>query len=789
MSRPIAVLGAVAVLAALLAPVTSAQAATNTVIKEAELQPKDPNKWSIEPDDPAQWEGITPDVAYNNNGTRIEVYLSVGDNDGGMDWRTVNEFSYLIASVPKGKKQYLTIFNSLYDGHDARRTKDTGTNRWQLKDATGSWKLNGVTTFGPNKALQQQLNLYETDLEASQYLKLLLAKESMREAEKVSGFAALVYKSQNGKNNLWHECSKSKTGGCLDSNTGALMHSKYALFEETKTSEGNKCEYGIWITSSNLNGSSGGKKSNTSILMCGDQPAYNQLKTKVWDNQWAENLNAYKASGASTGFSGSNADFTFYPSPRTAAGDTDYEGQFLKSVADKAGKSSCKAYLVHSLFAETRDLVINSLARLQTQGCKVKIILGENAIGDLIGSYFNMSLEARDLIDRVEFGNVHDKSITVSYTQGGVTYGTTWGGSSNLNKTSLEHDELAFRADDLTLTRAVEQQHERLYQMARGGKAAIPVTSVSVKPQAPSLLLNATLQLRASVSPADASVASVKWKSSNTAVATVTASGLVTGKGAGTATITATTVSGQKKGATTIAVSSDGNPTSPGAEADAVKISTPPTLTMDNWQSPATDKLETKIVVSWGRGEQDIAGKVALQYWVKGSTWKTWKTITTDSSGRWEDNTQFKSSKTWRAKAVSADKLYVEGVLQTKLDGTTPVSASVTDDGTYSAGYAYNVVQTKIATSSPKLYMPKMVKSGENITMVVAWKKPTAYPATIRVQYKTASGWKTKVTYDMDGSTKIFGVVGGSSRSWRVASSPKSGVKTVVSNSVKLTVK
>ena len=73
---------------------------------------------------------------------------------------------------------------------------------------------------------------------------------------------------------------------------------------------------------------------------------------------------------------------------------------------------------------------------------------------------------------------------------------------------------------------------------------------------------NETHTLTATVSPSNATNKSVTWTSSNTAVATVDASGLVTAKSNGTATITATTTDGSNKSATcevtvNIAVSSD----------------------------------------------------------------------------------------------------------------------------------------------------------------------------------------------------------------------------------------
>ena len=62
--------------------------------------------------------------------------------------------------------------------------------------------------------------------------------------------------------------------------------------------------------------------------------------------------------------------------------------------------------------------------------------------------------------------------------------------------------------------------------------------------------INQTTQLTATVLPTNATNKSVTWTSSNTNVATVSSSGVVTSKGNGTATITATTTDGSNKSAT-----------------------------------------------------------------------------------------------------------------------------------------------------------------------------------------------------------------------------------------------
>src|SRR5207245_1362321 len=114
----------------------------------------------------------------------------------------------------------------------------------------------------------------------------------------------------------------------------------------------------------------------------------------------------------------------------------------------------------------------------------------------------------------------------------------------------------------------------------------VPVASVAVTPPAPSIQVGQTVQLTAT--PRDASGNPltgrvVTWSSSNSAVASVSSSGLVTGKAAGSATITAT--SEGKSGSAAVMVTGGG---SGGLVTDATAVFTEPFASKPGYLTPVT---------------------------------------------------------------------------------------------------------------------------------------------------------------------------------------------------------
>jgi uncharacterized protein YjdB len=99
--------------------------------------------------------------------------------------------------------------------------------------------------------------------------------------------------------------------------------------------------------------------------------------------------------------------------------------------------------------------------------------------------------------------------------------------------------------------------------------ATVAVSGVSVSPTSLSLTVGATGSLTATVSPANATNKSVTWSSSAPAIATVSASGVVTAQSVGTASITARTIDGNFAASSAVTVTSSTTPPTGGTPITA----------------------------------------------------------------------------------------------------------------------------------------------------------------------------------------------------------------------------
>lgn len=134
---------------------------------------------------------------------------------------------------------------------------------------------------------------------------------------------------------------------------------------------------------------------------------------------------------------------------------------------------------------------------------------------------------------RVEVGPIEFQGYMV------ITALSTDGGTNDLVTFSTE-----FKVADGTTVQVTKVEDED----------TVAVSGVSLTPATTSVVVGATRQLTAAVTPADATDKSGVWTSSDPTKFTITNSGLITGVAAGTGNATFTTTDGAKVGATAVTV-------------------------------------------------------------------------------------------------------------------------------------------------------------------------------------------------------------------------------------------
>ena len=138
-----------------------------------------------------------------------------------------------------------------------------------------------------------------------------------------------------------------------------------------------------------------------------------------------------------------------------------------------------------------------------------------------------------------------------------------------------------------------------------GESTYVSITGVSLNASSISMTVGDTQTLTATITPSNATDKSVTWSSNNTSVATVSSSGVVTAKAAGTATITVNTNDGGKTATCTVTVKASTVAVT-GVSLDKSKMYSPidntQALTATVTPSDATDKS-----VSWSSSNTSIA--------------------------------------------------------------------------------------------------------------------------------------------------------------------------------------
>ena len=183
-------------------------------------------------------------------------------------------------------------------------------------------------------------------------------------------------------------------------------------------------------------------------------------------------------------------------------------------------------------------------------GCVVRGGGEANIVQHGVTRFYNNIVNAPSYVNYM-FMNVA-KNCTFAHTlNNGIVVNSTVGGSS-ITRTVYNNDSSNQITDD------IGKMTDNIDYGNTGGQT-VPVTGITLNRTSITLGQGATEQLMATVTPSNATNQSVTWTSSSSIVATVSQSGLVTGIGLGSATITATTVDGNKTATCSVNVTSSGS--------------------------------------------------------------------------------------------------------------------------------------------------------------------------------------------------------------------------------------
>ncbi|WP_042345359.1 Ig-like domain-containing protein, partial [Capnocytophaga canis] len=170
----------------------------------------------------------------------------------------------------------------------------------------------------------------------------------------------------------------------------------------------------------------------------------------------------------------------------------------------------------------------------------------------------------------------------------------------------------AITAGVVSITATTEDGGKKASCRVTVEKNIVAVTNVSIQPESIVLAIGNQRQLSATVSPTNATNKKVTWTSADPSIATVTASGKVTGVASGTVYITATTEDGGKKASCKVTVESVIDVTNVSIQPETITLPVGDELQLTATVSPtnATNKKVTWTTANAGIAKVDNHGKV-----------------------------------------------------------------------------------------------------------------------------------------------------------------------------------
>jgi prepilin-type N-terminal cleavage/methylation domain-containing protein len=251
----------------------------------------------------------------------------------------------------------------------------------------------------------------------------------------------------------------------------------------------------------------------------------------------------------------------------------------------------------------------------------------------------------------------------------------------------------------------------------------VQISNITVSPSTAKISVGSTVTLYAAVTPANATNKNVTWTSDNTAVASVSSGGLVTGMAGGSAVITATAVDGGIYAVCSVTVISPVTGVSLNKTATTIEEGNAETLVATVSPSNATNKT-----VTWSSSDKSIA--------------------TVNSSGV---VTAIKAG-TAIITATSNDNTTVSASCTVKVPGITGLTSVTLNPGTKTISINQSFTLTAILVPTDATYKSISWKSSN--TRVATVENNGKVTTTVNTKNKRGSATITVTVTNMDNSKK-----------------------------------
>ncbi|WP_165750483.1 Ig-like domain-containing protein [Cellulophaga sp. Z1A5H] len=225
--------------------------------------------------------------------------------------------------------------------------------------------------------------------------------------------------------------------------------------------------------------------------------------------------------------------------------------------------------------------------------------------------------------------------------------------------------------------------------------ATFAVTGITVDPTAITITNGSTTTLNETIAPANATNQNVTWSSSDDAIASVSATGVVTGNAIGTATITVTTEDGGFTATSTITVqSATFAVTGITVDPTAITITNGSTTTLNETIAPANAMNQN---VTWTSSDDAIASVSATGVVTGNAIGTATITVTTEDGGFTATSTITVQSVTFAVTGITVDPTAI-----TITNGsTTTLTETIAPANATNQNVTWSSDNTSVATVNP----------------------------------------------------------------------------------------